>query len=340
MSLYIDVKFLTQISHRFEIFKKKNDYLWNVRCPICGDSQKNKRKMRGYFFKKNNDLMYKCHNCGHGAHFGNMLKQLDALLYKEYVLERYSEGGQRKKFGTEKTIKEFIPESKPVKNMWSNLMDCLYDLPAEHEAVVYTNSRMLPQESHKRLYYVDNIRNIVQLNNKYKESIKTTEPRLAIPFVNKEGKLTALSLRGMRDEALRYVLVKIDEDAPTVFGLDTVDENTPITVVEGPLDSLFLENSIACAGTSFNKIDELGLPKENMTIVFDNQPKNKDVCRLMQKYIKLGYQICIWPENIAGKDINDMVMDDMKPAEIQNLIEANTYKGLRAEMKFTTWRKC
>ena len=340
MSLYIDVKFLTQISHRFEIFKKKNDYLWNVRCPICGDSQKNKRKMRGYFFKKNNDLMYKCHNCGHGAHFGNMLKQLDALLYKEYVLERYSEGGQRKKFGTEKTIKEFIPESKPVKHGWSTLMDCLYDLPVEHEAVVYTNSRMLPQESHKRLYYVDNIKNVVQLNNKYKESIKTTEPRLAIPFVNKEGKLTALSLRGMRDEALRYVLVKIDEDAPTVFGLDTVDENAPITVVEGPLDSLFLENAIACAGTSFNKIDEIGLPKENMTIVFDNQPKNKDVCRLMQKYIKLGYKICIWPENIIGKDINDMVMDNMKTSEIQALIETNTYKGLQAEMKFATWRKC
>ena len=341
MSLYIDVKFLTQISHRFELFQKKNDYLWNVRCPICGDSQKNRRKMRGYFFRKDNDLMYKCHNCGHGAHFGNMLKQLDSLLYKEYVMERYAEGGHRKKQGSEKTVKEVVKtEPKKTGPLWTRLMDCVYDLPAEHEAVEYINLRHLPKESHKRLYYVDNIKNIVQLNNKYKESIKTTEPRLAIPFVNREGKLTALSLRGMRGEALRYVLVKIDEDAPTVFGLDYVDENSPITVVEGPLDSLFIENSIACAGTSFNKIDELNLPKENMTIVFDNQPKNTDVCRLMQKYIKLGYKICIWPENIAGKDINDMVIDGMEQSEIQQVIKNNTYKGLQAEMKFATWRKC
>lgn len=337
MSLYIDVKYLTQISHRFELFKKKNDYLWNVRCPICGDSQKNKRKMRGYFFKVDNDLMYKCHNCGHGAHFGNMLKSLDALLYKEYVMERYSEGGHRKKHGTEKAVKQQVKIDFVPKPLWTRLMDCLYDLPAEHEAIQYVNSRRLPKESHKRLYYIDNIKNVVQLNNKYKESIKTTEPRLAIPFVDKDGKLTALSLRGMRGETLRYVLVKVDEDAPTVFGLDSIDENATITVVEGPLDSLFLENAIACAGTSFNKIDELNLPKENMTIVFDNQPKNTDVCRLMQKYIKLGYQICIWPENVNGKDINDMVIDNIEP---NNIIRQHTYKGLQAELKFAAWRKC
>lgn len=340
MSLYIDVKYLTQISHRFEIFKKRNDYLWNVRCPVCGDSQKNKRKMRGYFFRKDNDLMYKCHNCGHGAHFGNMLKFLDGLLYKEYVLERYADGGPRKKHGTERAVKEIVKTPEPFyKPIWANLMDSLYDLPADHEAIQYVKGRGLPEDSHKRLYYVDNIQDIVQLNYKYKESIKTTEPRLAIPFVNENGKLTALSLRGMRDEALRYILLKIDEDAPTVYGLDNLDKTRPVTVVEGPLDSLFLDNALACAGTSFNKIEELGLEKELVTIVFDNQPKNRDVCRLMSKYIKLGYNICIWPNNIVGKDINDMALSGMDTNQIRSIISKHTYKGLRAEMKFTTWRK-
>ena len=336
MSLYIDTKYLTQISHKFEIFKKKNDYLWNVRCPICGDSQKNKRKMRGYFFRKDNDLMYKCHNCGHGAHFGTMLKQMDTLLYKEYVLERYADGGNRKKFGTERTVKEVVKIEKPEVSLWTQLMDCLYDLPADHEVIEYVNGRGLPKDSHKRLYFVDNIKNVVQLNYKYKESIRTEEPRLAIPFVNENGKLTALSMRGMRGEALRYILIKIDEDAPTVYGMDNVDKTLPVTVVEGPLDSLFIKNSIACAGTSFNKIEELGLDKDNTRIVFDNQPKNAEVCKLVEKYVGMGYKVVIWPETIGEKDINDMAIAGVN---VQDIMDSNTYQGLSARMKFTSWRK-
>lgn len=292
--------------------------------------------MRGYFFRKDNDLMYKCHNCGHGAHFGTMLKQMDTLLYKEYVLERYADGGNRKKFGTERAVKEVVKKEKPEVSLWTQLMDCLYDLPADHEVIEYVNGRGLPKDSHKRLYFVDNIKNVVQLNYKYKESIRTEEPRLAIPFVNENGKLTALSLRGMRGEALRYILIKIDEDAPTVYGLDNVDKTQPVTVVEGPLDSLFIENSIACAGTSFNKIEELGLDKDNTRIVFDNQPKNAEVCKLVEKYVDIGYKVVIWPETIGEKDINDMAIAGVN---VQDIIDSNTYQGLSARMKFTSWRK-
>jgi hypothetical protein len=261
---------------------------------------------------------------------------MDTLLYKEYVLERYADGGNRKKFGTERTVKEVVKIEKPEVSLWTQLMDCLYDLPADHEVIEYVNGRGLPKDSHKRLYFVDNIKNVVQLNYKYKESIRTEEPRLAIPFVNENGKLTALSMRGMRGEALRYILIKIDEDAPTVYGMDNVDKTLPVTVVEGPLDSLFIKNSIACAGTSFNKIEELGLDKDNTRIVFDNQPKNAEVCKLVEKYVGMGYKVVIWPETIGEKDINDMVIAGIN---VQDIIDSNTYQGLSARMKFTSWRK-
>tara|TARA_B110000967_G_C18897525_1_gene571855 strand:- start:1693 stop:2511 length:819 start_codon:yes stop_codon:yes gene_type:complete len=272
-----------------------------------------------------------------------MLRTLDGLLYKEYVLERYADGSNHKKHGTSDAVTEVFKSIEKVpeitcKPLWATLMDSLYDLPADHEAVSYVNNRGLPKSSHKNLYYVDNVQDIVQLNYKYKDRIITEEPRLAIPFVDENGKLTALSLRGMRGEELRYILVKIDEDASTVYGLDNIDKSMPVTVVEGPLDSLFLSNAIACAGTSFNKIEQLGLDKETLTIVFDNQPKNKDVCKLMSKYIKMGYNICIWPDSIEQKDINDMVNSGI--SNVQDIIKKHTYNGLRAEMKFTLWRKC
>lgn len=338
MSLYVDVKYLNLASHRFEAFKRKSDYLFNVRCPICGDSQRKKNKMRGYFFRKNNDLLYKCHNCQWSGSFGKLLKEIDQILYKQYVLERYADGEQGKGKGHNKPqeLFDFTPQFAE-KSILDELMDKLSTLPADHEAVEYALSRGLPKESLSRLYYIHNIKDIVQLNEKYKESIITEEPRLAIPFINESGKLTAVSLRGMRGEALRYIQVKVDENAPTVFGLDAIDKNKPVIVVEGPLDSLFIPNSIACAGTSFNKVDELGLNKETTTIVFDNQPRNKEVCQLIDKYINLDYNVVIWPSNVVGKDINDMMNDGI---DAYKLIKENTYRGLSAKANYMLWRKC
>ena len=337
MSLYVDVKYLNMASSRFELFKRKGEYLFNVRCPICGDSQKNKRKMRGYLFKKNNDLLYKCHNCQWSGSFGKLLKEIDTILYKQYVLERFADGetGRGKGHSKPQKVMDFKPVFKK-KTLIDQLMDKLSILPRDHEAVEYALGRGLPKESLSRLYYVDNVQNVVGLNEKYKESIKTTEPRLAIPFMDASGRLTAVSLRGMRGEALRYILVKVNEDAPTVYGLDTVDKNKPVIVVEAPLDSLFIPNSIACAGTSFNKIDELGLIKEQTTIVFDNQPRNKEVCNLLDKYINLGYNVVIWPSNVSGKDINEMENEGI---DSYKLITDNTFSGLAAKAKYSLWRK-
>jgi hypothetical protein len=337
MSLYVDVKYLNMASSRFELFKRKGEYLFNVRCPICGDSQKNKRKMRGYLFKKNNDLLYKCHNCQWSGSFGKLLKEIDTILYKQYVLERFADGetGRGKGHSKPQKVMDFKPVFKK-KTLIDQLMDKLSILPRDHEAVEYALGRGLPKESLSRLYYVDNVQNVVGLNEKYKESIKTTEPRLAIPFMDASGRLTAVSLRGMRGEALRYILVKVNEDAPTVYGMDTVDKNKPVIVVEAPLDSLFIPNSIACAGTSFNKIDELGLIKEQTTIVFDNQPRNKEVCNLLDKYINLGYNVVIWPNNVSGKDINEMENEGI---DSYKLIQENTFSGLSAKAKYSLWRK-
>ena len=289
--------------------------------------------------------MYKCHNCQHGAHFGSMLKQLDTLLYKEYVLERYADGSRGKKYGTEERVKSEVfykdkPPPVPFVPLWQNLFDCVYSLPYDHEAVEYCAERQIPSEQTKKLYYIENVKDIVQLNKKYKASITTEEPRLVIPFCNEHGRLTGLTMRAMRGETLRYVTVKIDESAPTVFGLDTIDKQKPVTVVEGPLDSLFLDNAIACAGVAFNQIEKLNLPLSLTTVVFDNQPKNTELCKLMHKYIKQGFSICIWPDGIVGKDINEMILDGMSAVEIQTIINDNTHRGLSAELKFTNWKKC
>ena len=345
MSAYIDIQFLHAISYRLENFKKKSNDVWNCRCPICGDSSRNKKKSRGYFFLAKNNLNYKCHNCGKSMQFGTFLKQFDDNQYKQYVIQRYADTANVGAAKAHRKIEEVIDfsepkfEKKPEPRLLDSIMDRLDTLPEDNEAVQYVINRKIPRDAFSRLYFIPNVKDIIQLNAKYKESIITSEPRLAIPFFDGSGKLMVVSLRGIRGESLRYINVKVDEDAPSIFGLDQVDPTKEILVVEGPLDSLFLDNSIACAGTSFGKIDQLPVPQEKITIIFDNQPKNREVGKLMNKYIEMGYKMVIWPDSVPGKDINEMIENGLTSDEIQSIINDNTFKGLAAKARYAMWRK-
>jgi len=343
MSLYIDIKYLNTIAHRLENFKKKSQDLFNCRCPLCGDSQRNKKRSRGYFYRGKQDLYYKCHKCGASHHFGTFLKNFDPNQYSQYVVERYADGGHGRATAHKnvETILKF-EEPKFTKNPEPKLIDSIMDrldtLPDDHEVIQYVTNRRIPRDAFDRLYFISNVKDVIQLNDKYKNSIITTEPRLAIPFLDGNGKLLVVSLRGIRGESLRYINVKVDEDAPSIFGLDKVDPTQEVFVVEGPLDSLFLHNSIACAGTSFGKIDQLPISKDKITIIFDNQPKNREVGKLMNKYIDQGYRIVIWPD-VPGKDINEMVENGLTSEEIQDIINHNKFQGLAAKAKYAMWRK-
>ena len=93
MSIYIDRTFLLRISAKLDRFTKKKDDLYQFRCPMCGDSSKDKTKARGFVYRKDNDYFYMCHNCGISTNFYNLLKQVDPTLLKEYSVEQYKDKG-------------------------------------------------------------------------------------------------------------------------------------------------------------------------------------------------------------------------------------------------------
>jgi len=336
MSYFIDVKYLNQIGYRLPNFAKKKQDLWNCRCIICGDSKKNKNKSRGYFYRNKNDLFYKCHNCAASQHFGTFLENLDSTLYKQYVFERYSSGMNGPK--AHKNAEDDLVFEQPVFNTdpLKNVAERLDKLPDDNEAVVYCRNRNIPEKKFSELYFIPSVKDIVKIAPKY-SSIKTEEPRLLLPFYDENENLVGVAMRAMRGENLRYINIKLNENATLIFGQDTVDRTKTINIVEGPIDSLFLDNSIAVAGTGFNKIETLGYPEDKIVVVFDNQPRNTQVCDLVEKYINLNYQVCIWPCDVIEKDINDMVTAGH---DVESLIRENTYQGLMAKLKFTEWRNC
>lgn len=125
-----------------------------------------------------------------------------------------------------------------------------------------------------------------------------------------------------------------DEDKPKVFGLDSVDLNDKTYVVEGPIDSLFLPNSLAMVGADIN-LENIGL-KNKFVVIYDNEPRNAQIMKRLEKTIKMGYNVVIWPDGLAEKDINDMVLSGLK---VEDIINGHTFKGLRAELELARWKK-
>ena len=336
MSLFLDQKYLSLISNRLPLFSKKKDNLYNCRCIICGDSVKKVRKARGYFFPHKNSLMYKCHNCDASMFFSTFLKNFDQSLHQQYMFESYTEGKPLSLTNNEEVKFEQPEFKKPEERLLDKLLDRLDALPDDNEAVKYCVERKIPIEKFKQLYFINNVKDIVQLNESYKELIKTEEPRLVLPFYDDVGQLSGLTCRALRGEALRYITIKIKENKPLIFGLNDIDTTKPVIVVEGPIDSLFLDNCIAVASSALGKIKQLKQRDVDYIMVFDNQPRNKEVCKIIERAIKDNYKVVIWPQNIQQKDINEMVLSGHN---VKKIIRDNTYSGLEATIKFVAWKR-
>jgi len=332
MSSYIDLKFINLLSSRLDKFKRKNDYLFNFRCPHCGDSKKTKNKARAYFYKVKNDMFFKCHNCGMGQSLSNFIKFIDVKLHSEFILERYK--------GSTTSKPEFkfdIP--KPVFKDINVIEDLptIAELPNSHPARKYITKRKIPENYFDVLYLTMKFMSLV---NKIKpntfNNLKGEHPRLIIPFYDTTGDLFAFQGRAFGDEQPKYLTIKLDEAKQKVYGLERINFQKHIYITEGPFDSLFLDNCLAAAGADLT----LKTNPENITYIFDNEPRNKEIVKRMYKVIENNYNIFIWPDNIKSKDINDLIISGKTIPEVQSIISNNTHNKLSALTKLNSWKKC
>ena len=309
------------LSPRLDKFKKVRDNLFNFRCPYCGDSQKSQSKARGYFYRKKNDYFYRCHNCGKGTTFGKVLEYIDTLMYKEYVMERYKGDAPK----TEAPEFNFAaPKFKKIDPKLENLTP-INKLNDGHPARQFVESRQLPEEFYSDLYLCPKFFKWSKIQSQQEH------PRLVIPFRDESGEVFAAQGRAFGKESPKYLTIKF-QDKPKIFGLDRVDLSRRFYVVEGPIDSMFLDNCLAVAGADFRY-----LPPGDTTIVLDNEPRSREIIKQMERLIHQEHELVIWPDTITQKDINDMVLAGVK--DIQQLINNNTFSGLEAKMKLAAWKR-
>ena len=319
---FVDVKYINLISARFQKFKKIKNNLYNFRCPICGDSQKNKSKARGYLYQVKNNTNFKCHNCGVNISFNNFLKQIDSVIYKQYTFEKFKDGKTGKNFTTDEPVFKFeAPKFKPK-----------LDLPkasSNPDAKKYLESRKLNPD---KFYYTDQFKSWTNSLKDVFDDTTKDEPRIIIPLFY-QNTLVGFQGRALGLSKIKYITVMLNDDAPKIYGLDEIEKDKTVYITEGPFDSTFISNAIALCGAD-GDVSKWGI--SNPVWIYDNEPRNAEIHSRISRVIEMGQKVVIWPSTIIEKDINDMVISGLN---IQSVIESNTYSGLEAKLKFTTWKK-
>ena len=340
--LFLQKKYADLLSLRLDqhSLKSMSPYKSNFRCEICGDSSRNKHKKRGYLLEKEGGIMYYCHNgCG-GRSIETFMKEYHPDLYQQFVFELFRSkdiGKFREKVEAPTTPVKIIP-----KGDYLNGLIPLSRLPPKHPAREYALTRHFPYKMFSEIFYCEKFMSYVNAHipGKFKEAaVKYHDhDRIIFPLCKPNGDLFGVIGRAIGDQEVRYLTIKFDERAPKIYGLERWERKQHTYVLEGPIDSFYLPNAIALAGTD-GDVNLLNLNSNNSTIVLDNQARNREVISKYAKYISQGHAICIWPDSVKYKDINAMICSGMTASDVKSIVDNNTFSGINAQIQFNKWKK-
>ena len=319
----VDSKYIGLISSRLQKFKKVKNNLYNFRCPVCGDSQKNKNKTRGYLYQVKNNTNFKCHNCGASMSLNNFIKTLDGTLHKQYTMEKFKDGHTGKNFVVETPKLEF---KTPVFKKSINLPKASSNPTAKK----YLENRKIDPD---KFYYADKFKSWTNTQKKTFDNVGRDEPRIIIPMYDETKNLIGFQGRALDKSPNKYITIMIQEEAAKAYGIETIDKNSTVYITEGPFDSTFVCNSIAMCGAD-GDVHSWGI--SNPVWIYDNEPRNREIVQRINRTIDSGDSVIIWPTNIMEKDINDMVLAGH---DVMSMLELNTHQGLEAKIKFNNWKK-
>lgn len=280
--------------------------------PCCGDSAHDSTKKRGNIVLEGKFRnMYKCFNCGCCMSLPKFFKQ----------------------YGQDLTLSEidYISKTKIDLENFRNSVNTdavsyLYDTKKIDELAVereYFKGLLELSECSEKHFGRDYLIKRKQFNfEKFLYSIKAN--KLFVLNLTPSGKIFGLQVRNFSGDVKykTYNLQKIHEmilrdnvEVPDeintlsmLFNILLVNYNAPVNILEGPMDSFLLRNSVALCGAS----KSMEFPFEHRYI-FDDDKAGRD--HAIEK-LREGYGVFMWSVlkkdlgiNVKGKlDINDLLL--------------------------------
>lgn len=339
MSVALDQKYITLLSSHLRNFKRKKTNLFSFSCPICNDSETDKKKARGNIYLYQGSMRFHCYNCSASMSVQNFIKSQSTTLYDEYMRELLSDNS---KFNA-----EFIPGVKRPKYKKSDPLDHLIkisSLDETHHARQYVESRLIPKEFYNQIYYCQKffqyINEHVEKDKFSQNSLKQDHDRLIFPLIDKSGNMHGLQGRSFKqNDPTKYITILTNDSIPKLYGLDRVNFHKMIPITEGPIDSLFLPNALSsCGGNILSALS--GFEKDKFVIVYDNEPRKKETLEKIEQAINRGYKVLLYPKQLKQKDINSMfISGELNNILVDKMLRNNVYSGMTAKLEFAKWRK-
>lgn len=305
---------------------KKYQNVFNAECPVCKEGKSTGRSRRLFYFP--HKQYFYCHNCSKSWRPLEWVKEVTTLTIPEIIKRNNEKSGE-----VTKAIK-----ATPIVNtvVISDLPENSIDLTDATQLEFYKDNKFVKLA----LAYCYSRRLFTAINSCKKFYIsledKVHKNRLVIPFYDDNNKVVCYQTRALTQNQFPKYLTKFGEKE--LFGINNIDCQIPfLFVFEGPIDSMFVKNGVAMAAlapTEKQMQQIYNLFGYQQIYVFDNDKNNKQTAKKIEKYIKDGKQIFIWPKEFSKfKDFNEICCN-LELDEIPwNFILKNSAKGNEALIK-------
>lgn len=338
MSLWIDRTYVTLLGAYLDGFERVDENTWRFRCPICGDSKRNRGKKRGYIYRTEG-YRFHCHNCTSSAPFRTFLRERNEQLYSDYLIDCLNESGRHQKV-PEPTFANAAPEfdTDPLGGLQR-----LSDLPDDHPARLYLDPRLIPRGRYADMYFTEDFFGFTNSLLPGKFDNLSPSHRIILPLRTPLGRMFGYQGRAIHqvDPRMRYISIMLDKSMPKVFGMERIGPEGDVYVTEGPFDSMFFDQGLASAGGKISAdLLACGIDKSRFVVLYDNEPRNKDVVRNIGNAIDHGFRVFLWPRSIKEKDVNEYFCSHPQSLlELRSFVSSNTHSGLMARTIFNEWKK-
>lgn len=358
--ILVDKKYISMVASRLLLFKDRGNGTYNFRCPYCGDSLKSKHKCRGNIFENHetHSMWYYCHNCGVSVSFSKFLKDNAFDLYEGHKFDTFAATAgyvAPKEIVVPKTptFSPTPPYTKILSKM-HRLSECPDNLIKAKE---YIMGRKIPSKYFNKMYVVEHLGDIAPLIPEFKKFVDEPEKyksfldasMICFPHFLPDGSFNFVQMRSYDDnvdKGRRFIKFKLDdsnENLMTLYGIDRINFNNKVIIVEGHIDSLCVTNAIAMGTASSrvieitNKLKPFGLRnKHDVTLALDNDYRtNEEILKFLNKTIDDDIDAVIYDHEFSQfKDFNDaIVKGGWTITDIDEYIERRTFRGLTAKME-------
>ena len=310
----------------------------NFSCPYCGDSRSDVRKKRGNLYL--DSLRFHCFNCGHSAGINRFLSDFNEELSNEDKIAVHEIQQNAKKFekrvsstqsSMSMTLLDKLAIPKDILFRQLGIISPYKDVTASN----YLKSRMINIKDWKYFAYNPLTKELYILNTSPLDRVIGFQIRQLDPKSHKQrytsSRLTKIysdvfnrDINGIverlllkeplgqkyieEEDGVENIVANLDR-LSGIFNIMNVNLSQPLTIMEGPIDSLAIANSIALQSAA-KHLDGFFDEVENVRYLFDNDKTGKE---MSLKKMKNHKKVFLWGQYLDMiksktniKDINDL----------------------------------